>query len=65
MNDNPMHAREPHARHSDAQMLADRLNIGWVMCEREANPERKENLEQHWIRILHEYEQSMQTGAAA
>lgn len=66
---NPMQGKRPHASHTDAELLAGRLAVGWTMIEREADPGRKEHLEQHWLDLLHAYEevsdQSMQTGAAA
>jgi hypothetical protein len=36
--------------------LTGRLNTGWVMCEREQDAELKDRLEDHWIRVLHQYE---------
>ena len=36
--------------------LVDRLNVGWAMCEREADPAKRTRLEDHWISLLHAYE---------
>ena len=66
---NPMHGKRSHATHTDAELLAGRLAVGWTMIDRETDPGGKERLEDHWIRLLHEYEeridQSVQTGVAA
>ena len=43
-------------RDTDAQVLAGRLNTGWLVIEAERNPDRRARLEDHWIRLLHEYE---------
>ena len=50
---------------SDPQVLADRLDTGWLMCEREAAPERKERLERHWVDLLHEYQESIEQSMPA
>lgn len=51
---------------SAAHELIDRLNAGWVMCDAEPDPARRARLEDHWIRLLHLYEEcidrSMLTG---
>lgn len=44
----------PEAPH----ILAGRLNTGWIMCNREVDPIKKARLEDHWIRLLHDYEDS-------
>jgi len=40
----------------DIHVLAGRLNAGWVMCEREADPVKRTRLEDHWISLLRAYE---------
>ncbi len=48
----------PRADHRDIDphVLAGRLNTGWLMCDREPDPDRKHRLEDHWIDLLHRYE---------
>lgn len=43
-------------RDTDAQVLAGRLTTGWLVIEAERNPDRRAHLEDHWIRLLHDYE---------
>ena len=61
---NPMHAKRPHARHTDAELLAGRLAVGWTMCERETDPARKQQLESHWLAVLHAYEEASEQSVA-
>lgn len=44
--------------HDAAQVLSDRLATGWAMCEQERDPNRKSELERHWLALLREYEQA-------
>ncbi len=46
------------------QVLAGRLDTGWTMCESETDPTRKERLEEHWLRLLREYEAACDRAAA-
>jgi len=59
-------ARRARCRASDpdAYLLADRLGTGWIMCDRETDPVRKDQLEDHWLRLLHEYEDACDRAAA-
>lgn len=41
---------------STTRELIDRLNRGWLVCNRETAPVRRARLEAHWIRLLHAYE---------
>jgi hypothetical protein len=41
-----------NARH----VLVVRLDTGWIVCEREADPAKRTRLEDHWISLLHAYE---------
>lgn len=41
-----------------ARELIDRLNAGWVMCEREPDSARRQHLEGHWLDLLAEYERT-------
>ena len=43
-------------RDTDAQVLAGRLTTGWLVIEAERDLARKHRLEDHWIRLLREYE---------
>lgn len=43
-------------RETHAHVLAGRLNTGWLMIEAEPNPTKKEKLEDHWLRLLRQYE---------
>jgi len=47
--------------------LVDRLNVGWAMCEREADPAKRTRLENHWLALLRQYESAcdQQEGIAA
>lgn len=36
--------------------LAGRLDRGWMLCEREPDPRRRRQLEDHWLNLLQEYE---------
>lgn len=36
--------------------LAGRLFLGWLMVDREPDPVRREQLEDFWIDLLHQYE---------
>lgn len=45
------------AQHESVLTLETRLTVGWQMCEQEPDPRRKHDLEDHWVRLLHEYEQ--------
>ncbi len=47
----------------DAHVLADRLTTGWIMCDREPDPERKEQLERHWLSLLRQYERACDGGS--
>lgn len=40
----------------DKQTLIDRLNTGWKMIDAETDPERKDRLEDHWQKLLKQYE---------
>lgn len=40
---------------NDIAILAGRLATGWVMCDQEADPVRREALETHWCRLLGAY----------
>jgi hypothetical protein len=37
--------------------LLERLELGWQLCEEEADPARKMRLETHWIGLLRSYEE--------
>ena len=37
-------------------VLVGRLNTGWIVCEREADPAKRTRLEDHWIALLRQYE---------
>jgi len=39
-------------------VLVGRLNTGWIVCEREADPVKRARLEDHWIALLHQYEEA-------
>ena len=39
-------------------ILVGRLNTGWLMCERESDPNRKAELEAYWTNLLREYERA-------
>lgn len=39
-----------------ADVLVDRLDLGWTLIEIEADPARKAVLERHWIALLRQYE---------
>lgn len=45
-------------RETDEHVLLGRLNTGWLMCDREPNPDRKHHLEDYWIQLLREYERA-------
>jgi len=47
----------------DAHVLADRLTTGWIMCDREPDPDRKEQLERHWLSLLRQYERACVGGS--
>lgn len=49
MNSQPDH-------HRDAHVLVGRLNAGWLLIDREPDPERKACLEDHWIVLVRQYE---------
>lgn len=40
----------------ELDILVSRLDVGWVMCDHETNPDRRARLEDHWLRLLGEYE---------
>ncbi len=40
----------------DIHVLAGRLNAGWIVCEREADPVKRARLEDYWIALLRRYE---------
>ncbi len=37
-------------------VLVGRLNTGWIVCEREADPVKRARLEDHWLVLLRQYE---------
>jgi hypothetical protein len=37
-------------------VLVGRLNVGWLMIDREPDSERRASLEHHWLALLREYE---------
>jgi len=41
---------------SDILIIVGRLNAGWIMCNREADPDKRARMENHWIALLHQYE---------
>ncbi len=45
--------------------LAGRLNTGWIVCEREADPVKRARLEDHWIDLLRRYEDACDQAARA
>ncbi len=53
MNDRAMH------------VLVGRLNTGWIVCEREADPAKRTRLEDHWIALLRQYESACDQAARA
>jgi hypothetical protein len=40
-------------------VLVDRLNTGWQLIDQEPDPRRRDQLERHWIHLLHEYERAV------
>ncbi len=40
----------------DIQVLGGRLNAGWVMIAAEPDDAKRARLEDHWIALLHQYE---------
>lgn len=46
-------------------VLVGRLNMGWIVCEREADPVKRARLEDHWIVLLHQYESACDQAARA
>jgi hypothetical protein len=46
-------------------VLVGRLNTGWIVCEREADPVNRARLEDHWLELLHEYERLCDQAIAA
>lgn len=44
--------------------LRGRLGIGWAMIDAERDPERKRRLEDHWLKLLKEYEAECDEQAA-
>ncbi len=40
----------------DIHVLAGRLNAGWVMIAAEPDDAKRARLEDHWIALLHQYE---------
>ena len=51
----------------DVAVLVGRLNTGWIVCEREADPAKRTRLENHWLALLRQYESAcdQQEGIAA
>jgi len=47
----------------DIQVLAERLNAGWVMIEVEPDDAKRARLEDHWIVLLREYESACDQAA--
>ena len=43
-------------RENVALVIVGRLNAGWVMIDTEPDPEKRTRLEDHWIALLHQYE---------
>lgn len=43
---------------STTRELIDRLNRGWMLCNREPDPAHRSRLESHWILLLKEYERA-------
>ena len=41
---------------SNVLILVGRLDTGWIVCEREADPAKRTRLEDHWIALLRRYE---------
>jgi len=37
-------------------VLVGRLDTGWIVCEREADPAKRARVESHWIALLRRYE---------
>lgn len=56
-----MQQRSNH-HENDPHVLAGRLATGWVMCDQERDPTRKQRLEDHWLRLLREYERACDEG---
>jgi len=40
----------------EALSLRDRLERGWVLCEMARDPTDRYRMEEHWLRLLKEYE---------
>ena len=49
----------------DVAVLVGRLNTGWIVCEREADPARRTRLEDYWLVLLHLYESACDQAAGA
>lgn len=47
---------QPDPHDHDIAVLAGRLDTGWVVCAQERDPARRRRLEDHWLRLLHDYE---------
>lgn len=46
-------------------VLVGRLNTGWIVCEREADPLNRARLEDHRIVLLRQYESACDQAARA
>ncbi len=42
----------------DTQLLGGRLNAGWVMIDAEPDDAKRARLEDHWVDLLHQYEEA-------
>ena len=47
---------QPDPHEHDVAVLTARLDTGWMVCAQETDPVRKRRLEDHWLRLLHDYE---------
>jgi hypothetical protein len=52
-------ARGHNENNEEYQHLADRLDAGWAMCDREPDPAQRDRLETFWIDLLRRYEQAV------
>ncbi len=46
-------------------VLVVRLDTGWIVCEREADPGKRTRLEDHWLDLLRRYESACDQAARA